>query len=102
MNVTVSDILTLLSFLANAALTLYIVLSGRVEKKKESREDRLSKAEDRIIEHAAQLAVIVGGIQRLDARQERIEDLLFKIVGGERAHNHQPPAAGPVGSGEGS
>jgi hypothetical protein len=82
MNLSVGDILTLASFAGNAALTLYIVLSGRLEKKKETREDRLSKAEDRIIEHAAQLAVIVGGIQRLDTRQERIEDLLFRLVGG--------------------
>jgi uncharacterized ion transporter superfamily protein YfcC len=88
-----SDIITLLSFAANAALTLYIVLSGRGERKKETKEDRMSKAEDRIIEHSAQLTVIIGGIQRLDARQERIEDLLFKLVGG--GHAPQVPKEGP-------
>jgi hypothetical protein len=78
-----SDVIAIASVGVTAILTLYVTLSDRRTKHRESMEQRVNRVEDQTIGHAAQLAVVVGGIQRLDARQERIEDLLFKAFGAD-------------------
>jgi hypothetical protein len=78
-----SDFIASAAVLVSTVLTLYVTFSDRRTKHRESMEARVNRVEDQTIGHAAQLAVVVGGIQRLDARQERIEDLLFKAFGAD-------------------
>jgi hypothetical protein len=86
-----SDIIAVASLVASTGLTLYLAASTRRREKRESYESRLNRAEDRTIALEAQVSIIVGGIQRLDSRQERIEDLLFGAFGGPHGRDRKLP-----------
>lgn len=79
---TASDWIAAGAVAISTLTTVYMFVNTRHKESRDSTETRLNRVEDGHIGLAAQVSVIVGGIQRLDARQERIEDLLFKLVGG--------------------
>lgn len=82
-----SDIIAICSCAVTAGLSLYIAFSDRSQRRRESTDSRLNRSEDRLTALEAQVAVIVGGIQRIDARQERTEDLLFKTLRGKHGRH---------------
>lgn len=82
---TTSDGIAITSCIVSLAVALYTFARGMRahssdgdERRRDAEEHRLDVAENRLTSLEAQLSVIVGGIQRMDARMERIEAYLLQ------------------------